>query len=246
MTHEITGGQARFHLEAIRLDAAEFTADGGNTNMGLKDWLAKNVAGPSGYGQVMGREGVKNGLALGRVLYLGHGTRRTPYEASVIEDVDQMAAEGFRVYCSDPRHKPPMEDSSSLSVHTRAAGIAFAAQLAVTAAENHFSRQENFRQFCRSLGSGTRAELDELRSVVTSELVLHYLDLPVAIGSTVLNLENPGTEDRLAVFLGEVSKQVGYAVAFQRGGVLGFNFIAVPLAREIVVKVREAGQRFAW
>ena len=36
--------------------------------MGLKDWLAKSVAGVSGYGEVMGREAVRSGLALGITL----------------------------------------------------------------------------------------------------------------------------------------------------------------------------------
>jgi hypothetical protein len=39
--------------------------------VGVKDWLAKR-AGVGAYGEVMGREAVKNGL--GRWLYLGHGT----------------------------------------------------------------------------------------------------------------------------------------------------------------------------
>jgi hypothetical protein len=42
--------------------------------VGMKDWLAKNVAGASAYGEVMGRLSVKNGYALGRQLYLGQGT----------------------------------------------------------------------------------------------------------------------------------------------------------------------------
>ena len=43
--------------------------------MGLRDWLARNAAGPCAYGSVMGREAVKNGIVLGRTLYLSHGTR---------------------------------------------------------------------------------------------------------------------------------------------------------------------------
>ena len=43
--------------------------------MGLRDWVAGNVAGASGYGSAMGREAVKNGIALGRTFYLAHRTR---------------------------------------------------------------------------------------------------------------------------------------------------------------------------
>jgi len=43
--------------------------------MGLKNWFAKNVGGAGGYGDAMGRAAAKNGLALGRTLFMGHGTQ---------------------------------------------------------------------------------------------------------------------------------------------------------------------------
>jgi hypothetical protein len=50
-----------------------------DVSMRVKDWLA-NRAGVGAYGEVMGRESVKNGLALGRYLYLGHGTHASGYD----------------------------------------------------------------------------------------------------------------------------------------------------------------------
>jgi hypothetical protein len=60
----------------------------------LKDWLAKR-AGVNAYGGVMGREAVKNGLALGRWLYLGHGMGVPTSDVFVFENDDDMKAKGL-------------------------------------------------------------------------------------------------------------------------------------------------------
>ena len=119
--------------------------------MGLKDWLGKK-AGSSGYGETMGREAVKNGIALGRVLYMGHGTRGTASSALVFENEDEMASAGFDLYCTDLLHQPPMEDSSELSKHTRAAGITFAATCAIVSAFSCMT-EANAGMFCQSMGT---------------------------------------------------------------------------------------------
>jgi hypothetical protein len=67
--------------------------------MGPKDWLAGHVAGASGYGSTMGRQTVENGIALGRTLYLGHGTRSTPGGSPMFENGADMKAAGFTLYC---------------------------------------------------------------------------------------------------------------------------------------------------
>ena len=85
--------------------------------MGLKDWLAKNLrGGVTSYGSVMGREAVKNGLALGRIVYVGHGIRSTPAEVVVYKDDVEMRQHGFALYCDCNVLSPvAMEDSSALS-----------------------------------------------------------------------------------------------------------------------------------
>ena len=52
-----------------------------------------------------------------------------------------MTAQAFDFYCSDPLKMPPAEDSTELSMHTRALGIAFAAQCAITSASNFMKRE---------------------------------------------------------------------------------------------------------
>jgi hypothetical protein len=212
--------------------------------MGLKDRLAKS-AGVGAYGAVMGREAVKSGLALGRTLYLGHGTRATASDVFVFEDDDHMKAEGFTLYCADPLHMPPAEDSSELSKQTRAAGIALAAHCSFTAAHN-FMKEANAATFSRSMGDSVRTEMSELNLDITSDMVDRYIWLPRPAGVTrILDMEEPGTNDIFSVYLQEINKQNG-TVGFRRRGVLGFDTIAVPLAEEIVKTISAATQKFGW
>jgi hypothetical protein len=216
--------------------------------MGLKDWLAKNVAGVSTYGEVMGRECVKNGIALGRTLYLGHGTRIAPSDRFVFKDDEEMKSNGFELYCKDPLNRPAMEDSSELSKQTRTVGIAFATQLCLTASSNFMRNDTNRGDFFRSLGASTKAEVAVQNSGIEMNGVMHFLKLPSAEGtSKVLDTNNSGTGDTLGAYLQDLSKQANNSsVAFQQKGVLGFDIIAVPLAQETVLKIREACEKFRW
>lgn len=215
--------------------------------MGLKKWMAKNLAGVSGYGNTLGREAVKNGLALGRILYLGHGTRPTSSAPFIFEDSSEMQAAGFAPYCTDPMNRPPLEDASELSKHILVVGTVFASACTYTAAFNYM-KEANASSFTRSMGDSVRTELDKMSSGIPSDLLNHYNKLPRPAGITqVLNLENPGTNDLLAVLLEEAVNQSGAgAVGFQRSGVLGFDLIAVPLARETVKMVMAATRQFGW
>jgi len=215
--------------------------------VGLKDWLAKNVAGVSTYGEVMGRECVKNGIVLGRVLYLSHGTSATPTQRFVFTDGEEMQSIGFELYCKDPLNKPALEDSSELSKQTRTAGIAFATQLCLTASSNFMRNDTNRRDFHRSLGTSTKAEVIAQNSGIEMEGVMRFLRLPTEETSKVLNMEDPGIRDTLGGYLQDLSKQKSYgSVAFQQKGILGFDIVAVPLAQETVLKIREACEKFRW
>lgn len=216
--------------------------------MGLRDWLAKNVAGPSGYGETMAREAVKNGLAVGRTLYLGHGTRTAASSLVVCADENHMKSEGFQPYCLEPLNPPPMEDASKLSKHTRIAGIAFATQCIMTAASN-FMKTENADVFNRSMGASAKRELLKLDIGITVEHVLQYLRL-LTLGDgirTVLDVEEPGTGDVLSLLLAEVSKNGSSgAVVFQRRGAIGFDLIVTTLAEETIKSIAGASQKYGW
>ncbi len=216
--------------------------------MGFKDLLARGL-GAGSYGHALGREAVKNGGALGRALYLGHGTRTTPCDVFVFENGEHMRSEGFVLYCADETRLPPVEDSSELSKHSRAAGVAFAVQCAMTAAEN-FIKRDNVTAFIHSMGAAGKAELGGSSSGLTIDLVMRYLDLlesPTPGVAQVLDFEKPGTNDLLSVFLKEAANHYqARAVGFRRGGVLGLDAIAVPLAQETVRMIHEAVEKFCW
>jgi hypothetical protein len=212
--------------------------------MGLKDWLAKG-AGVGAYGGVMGRETVQNGLALGRYLYSGHGTRPTASDVFVFEDEDHMKAEGFTLYCPDPEHMPPVEDSSELSRETRAAGIAFVLYCTSNAA-CIFMKKANAEKFVDSMLRAIAAQMRRLNLNVIGERSIHYYGLHFPPGfDSVLDLKKPGTNDVFFLFLQEIHNQ-NRMVGFRREGALGFGSTALIMLGETVRAVREAAQRFGW
>jgi hypothetical protein len=215
--------------------------------MGVKDWFAKNVAGAGGYGDVMGRSTAENGLALGRTLYLGHGILPGKSIQCVFEDADSMISKGYTVYCVNPSEPPPSADPSKLSVLTRAAGVAFAARVAMNAA-NCFRKPENPTNFRRSLGASNAAFLKQNSNDVPMELLTHFvrMELPRTV-TKALDLARPGTGDMFGAILLEVSRQNQMGSAgFQRRGIVGFDTWAVSLAEETVSSVQKAAQEFGW
>ena len=214
--------------------------------MGLRNWFAKNVAGARGYGESMGRSTAENGLALGRILYLAHGIGSNTATTWVFENAPSMSAKGYSVYCADPQKRPPMEDQSRLSILTRAAGVAFAAKVAMNAAQC-FSRPENFRDFGRAIGAANAAYMSEHDPNVPLELVTQFVHfVPPRDVRQLLDLNKPGTDDLFGAFLREISSQNGVAVGFQRSGVVGFGTFAVTLASETVSSIQRAAVEFRW
>ena len=214
--------------------------------MGLRDWLGKQV-GASGYGNAIGESVIENGLAVGRTIFLGHGLRPGwPDHSRIFDDGAQMEGEGFQPYCKDPLNRPPLEDKSELSKQSRALGIALASRIGMAATKNFFRDSARREEFNRSLGQRVRDTLGTHSSDFSFEEVLRYVKIPTDV-RVALNLENPGTDDLLGVFLEELGNHGGVnTVGFQRGGVLGFDAIVVPLAQETVINIQAAAQKFSW
>jgi hypothetical protein len=214
--------------------------------MGVKDWLA-TAAGPSGFGSAFGGSVIENGIALGRWLFLGHGSCQGESSAWIIEDDREMLAEGYQLYCDDPENLPPAEDDSELSLCSRAVGIAFAARLAMNAASNYFRGLPNRDEFNRAMGARVREELQAHEPGVSVDLVLHYSRLPVPNVMRVLNLEKPGDNDVFGELLREVATRItGRAIVFRRRGPLGFDLIVVPLGQETVLGIHSAVEKRGW
>ena len=215
--------------------------------MGLKNWLARSVAGVDGYGNTMGRSTGENGLALGRTLYLGHGKSERKTIDCVFENAESMVKQGFDLYCRDSSKLAPAADSSNLSVLTRTAGVAFATTIAMNTA-NCFSNPENIRSFCRSIGSSNAAYLKEASPDIPMELFTQFLKIEVPPSVTKLvDLDRPGSGDLFGVYLLEISKRSGLAsIGFQRRGILGFDDWVTTLAEQTVTAVQGAARQFGF
>jgi hypothetical protein len=197
----------------------------------------------------MGLEAVKNGQALGRTLYLGHGTRGMASRAIVFENQAEMLAAGFSAYCADPASvyddpasTPPMEDASNLSRHLRALGISFATMCSHAAA-HHMMKAANAVSFTQSL---LRSTAGQLSSGITPDLLSDYFG--TSHDGCLLNLEKPGTNDLLSALLQHAVNKSGGAgaIGFQRNGPLGFAAYTVPLMTETFGAVGAATQQFGW
>jgi hypothetical protein len=214
--------------------------------MGLRDFLGKK-AGASGYGSILGRSAVENGIAIGRIIYLGHGTRDSDTTSTyrVFDSAEQMQTEGFALYCHDELHRPPAENQSELSVHCRAAGIAYATQVATSPAWS-FSTL-NREEFLINMERTIWTTLTELNTGVQPILFHHYTNLRGPGYSKLLNLESPGTGDVLDLYLSEVSKHsFSQSVGFLRFGTLGFGEIVTELKKQTAEKMCAAKIKYGW
>lgn len=213
--------------------------------MGLKDLIAGNIAGPSGFGSFMGRQAIEAGLGLGRTLYLGHSTRLNGTGMFIFDSEDEMKLQQFQPYCLSLLNRPPSEDPSVLSKHARIVSLAIAVQCTMTAA-SHFMKPPNASTFNRSLGASTRDALHNLNNGITAEDVLTYLNVPVPDSTAIINTERPGFEDALSLYLAEAVRKAGAAIGFQRGGILGFGVHAGRLPMEISNSIGGACNQYRW
>lgn len=230
--------------------------------MGLKHWIAKNIAGPDAYGKTMGRTAVENGFAFGRALYSGRGIRPDQSTNHVFGTGEAMTADGYAICSPDLNPNPPVENSSKLSTLTAAAGIAFATSVAMTAAENLFRVPENRSRFHRAVTSAVSHALVErcrddfpdlpiqFRPLgycrdVPPQLLNHFLRLGHGYHlSQMLNPYHPGTGDLLEVYLSEISRQYqDGTVAFMEGF---FHSEAIKLMAETVSAVTRAANDSRW
>jgi hypothetical protein len=215
--------------------------------LGLRNWLAKNVAGVGGYGDSMGRSTAENGLAIGRTLYLGHGTHAGAPTRFIFNNAETMIAQGYSVYCVDPSRMPPNEDSSQLSILTRAAGAAFAARVAMNAAQC-FANPENLSNFRKSLGASNAAYIRKNSPDLSMELFTQFVGFQVPHGITkVLDLKWPGSGDLFGIMLLQISEQhKGASIGFQRNDVLGYDSLVVSLVEQTTSAIQQAAQEFSW
>ncbi len=197
----------------------------------------------------MGDAQIENGIALGRTLYLGHGTRTSASDRFVYEDSHELLRNGFTPYCVDPTNRPPLEDNSELSKHSRAAGIAFALSID-SQTSGMFKKRTNFDLYSLAISRKIGSEFRQDRGGIACNMILDYTEaLTQSSGGKrpILNENEPGTDDSFSVILERLRRsQPSFAVAFQRSGICGFDLIVRPLVYQTLLGVMKATEDFGW
>jgi len=215
--------------------------------MGIMDLLGK-ASGASGFGSAFGRSAYDNGMALGKTLYMGHGTNKTSSEpiAKFFEDADGMRSAGFELFCPDLENWRPVNESNMLVNHCCIGGMAIAAHLGMFCA-TFFSRESNKNDFNRAMGAGTADKIRGVKGAITIDLLQTYMAIRIPAGLKFVNNEMPGEDDLVGFFMGEVVKRCAtHPIGFQRSGALGFGKPALSLMNDTIKGFEDAMAKFHW
>ncbi len=233
--------------------------------VGLLDWIAGKVAGPSAYGKVLGRRTVmEGGRGLANSAFFNHGTRPkelgvTAY-SEVFESVSDMEAAGFK-----PRYEDTFKitaallsvDEQVLYRNLHIAMVAFAHHLIANIASSMMCK-DNSARFCDGLTDSVSREvvacgLYGQRSAVREALVSHtrlFRTYEAAANPAIMDLANPACGDFLEFSLitfGQISgAQSQYDYAFARTGACSLKNVAVPLFEETIKSILGATQHYNW
>jgi hypothetical protein len=215
--------------------------------MGIMDLLGK-ASGVSGFGSAFGRSVFDNGLALGKTLYIGHGTNKATSgaEAKFFNDSHEMRSAGFELYCPDLDNWRPVDLSATMKIHCCAASMAIASHLGIFCSR-YFSRESNKSDFNRAMGAGTGDKLRQSGDRITVELFQSYMNTAIPAGLKFVNSDVPGEGDLVGFYLNEVVKRcASYPIGFQRSGPLGFGPPAVALMDDTIKGFEDALARYRW
>lgn len=223
--------------------------------MGLRKWLAGNVAGPEGYGSFMGRQAREGGSALANAVFLSHGSRAGAGPTRIFDATSEMETAGF----SARYEKFSKLDVTSLTADQQClfrgvttAMISYAFILNSNGALQ-IMRRDNTLKFRNGLGPSL------LRSMVDCGLfgdieaartaLIRYTKLADSTSiTTILNMEKPASGDLLEHFIVQSVEPSGIAVqyGFIRTGITGFDIVAVPLVEEALRAIAVAAQQYGW
>lgn len=223
--------------------------------MGLKDWLAGNVAGPQSYGDAMGRNAREGGgSALANVVFMSHGARPNAGPTTIFDTAADMETAGFK-----PRFTAITEidlgsltkDEQFLFRSLQTAMIPFAFIVNSNAALQYM-RRNNTSKFRNGLGASLLRLMVDCHlfdRIETAQVeVLSYANSVPASAFTVLNKERPASGDLLEQFIVRAVTVSGARLqyGFTRTGLIGFDVLAVPLVLETLKSILGATMRYKW
>jgi hypothetical protein len=228
--------------------------------MGLRDWIAGNVAGPRAYGKALGRQTVMEGArGLSNSAFFNHGARPKESDASVrpgiFDTVSDMEAAGFKHRYEETfkiviPFLPLDEQVLCRNLHE---GMVPYTYLLVSSIASSFMQRDNSARFCDGLTlSVSRAMADcglyPHHAAAREALLSHMRLYEAASNSAILDAANPACGDFLESCLlrcAEVSStQSQYA--FSRTGACQLKSIAITLFEETLKSMFAATNQFKW
>jgi hypothetical protein len=223
--------------------------------MGFKDWLAGNVAGPKGYGAVLGRHAREGGSALANAIFMSHGVARDSGPSLIFGTTRDMKLLGFKPKFAEiteldlgSLHKE--EQLLLKSLHIAMVSFAFVVN---SNGAVQYMRRENASKFCHGLGpallkSAVDCGMFDTTDTARTEVWSYASSVSPNSASTILNLERPGSADVLESFILRAVAALGARLryAFVRTGSTGFDILAVPLVEETLKSIGAATQQYRW
>jgi hypothetical protein len=221
--------------------------------MGLKDWLAGNVAGPQSYGEVMGRQAREGGSALANAVFLSYGKRPEKAHPIIFDTLYDMESTGLK-----SRYAPHAKlEVNALTVEEQqllrnlsTSMISYAFLVNSNGALQNM-RRDNTSKFRNGLGASLQNSMvscglfDNFEAA--GDALLSYIRSMGSV-SAILNTEKPASEDLLEHFIirGVAASGATGQYGFVRSGVTGFDTIAVSLVEKTLVAIVGATKQYQW
>jgi len=223
--------------------------------MGLKDWIAGNVAGPQLYGNTMGPQAREAGSALANVVFMSHGIHPAKGPTSIFDSVEVMKAAGFIPRFAEIKsidlEKLNTEELAVLkSLQTTMISFVF---ILNSNGALQYMRRDNTSKFRNGFGpSLLKAMVDchlyENIESARTELLSNIKSFEASGIQSVLNMDKPACGDLLEHFIVRAVKvaEARLRYGFSRTGSTGFDVVAVPLAEETIKSIAGATQKYNW
>jgi hypothetical protein len=228
---------------------------GENSNMGLKDWLFRNVVGPQRYGEIMGREAREGGSALANVVFISHAACVAKGQNTIFDTPIEMEAIGYKCRFTEIVEidfGSLTNDELLLLRSLQTAMISFAF-IVYSNAALQYMRRENTTMFRKGLWPSLLTSMVKFRlfdRVETAQTeVLSYVNtVDSASVLTVLNVDRPASGDVLEQFIVRAAMVSGLKLhyGFTRTGLTGFDLVAVPMVQETLKSILGATTRYKW
>jgi hypothetical protein len=228
--------------------------------LGLKDWIAGNVAGPRAYGEALGRQtAMEGGRGLANSAFFSHGARPKESDAStdqvIFDTVSEMELAGFKHRYEETFRivGALLSADEQLLYKSLHIGMTPFAYLVVSSIASSLMRRDNSEKFCSGLTeAASRAMADSglyANHTAAKEALLSYVrSYETSSNPAILNLGKPASGDFLEHSLIRCIEVSGAQsqYAFVRTGTFRLNLIATTIWEETLTSILGATRQFRW